>query len=126
MKYTPHMYAQVFSSVFSGTGVSEKEQAALKRFVSLLCRNGDIRKADRILFEVERAYVRSAGGRCIVIKTARRLSDDLQEAMRSFTTVKDIVEERIVPSLIAGVKIIVDGEREFDGSLKRKLEKMFS
>jgi F0F1-type ATP synthase delta subunit len=37
----------------------------------------------------------------------------------------DVVEEEIDPSLVAGMKVVVNDERVFDGSLKAKLDKLF-
>jgi F0F1-type ATP synthase delta subunit len=35
-----------------------------------------------------------------------------------------VVEDRIDPALFAGLRIIIDDEKQFDGSLKGKLDKM--
>jgi F0F1-type ATP synthase delta subunit len=37
----------------------------------------------------------------------------------------DAAAQEIDPSLIAGVKVIINDEREFDGSLKTKLDRLF-
>ncbi len=42
-----------------------------------------------------------------------------------FVKPDDVIEERIDQELIAGIRIILDDELQFDGSLKNKLEKAF-
>ena len=122
MKYAPHLYAQAFRKALTEAATPQQKNSAVERFAALLKRNGDIRRQDILLAAVERELVRAARGRRITIETARRVPQELAGAMHAITTERDVVEERIVPALIAGVRIIIDGEREFDGSLKRKLE----
>ena len=43
---------------------------------------------------------------------------------KSFIKKGDIVQEKINPALVAGVKIIVDGNRQLDLSLLSKLNKI--
>lgn len=122
MKYAPHLYAQAFRRALTEAATPLQKNSIVERFATLLIRNGDIRRHDVILVAVERELVRAAHGRHITIETARQVPKELAGAMRSFATERDVVEERIVPALMAGARIIIDGEREFDGSLKRKLE----
>lgn len=125
MKYAPHLYAQAFRKALAEAATPQQKNTVAERFVTLLTRTGDIRRQDIILAAVERELVRAARGRHITIETARQVPKELAVAMRSFVAEHDVVEERIVPALIAGARIIIDNEREFDGSLKRKLDTLW-
>lgn len=125
MKYASHLYAQAFCKALAEAATPQQKNSVVERFAIVLKRNGDMRRQDILLAAVERELVRAAHGRRITIETARRVPRDLARAVRSFATERDVIKERIVPALIAGVRIIIDGEREFDGSLKRKLETLW-
>jgi len=122
--FAAHLYARAFRSALREHKASEDD--LVRNFSGLLQKQGALRRRDKILRKVSQEIVHYHGGRWVMVETARELSPGLQEKIRDAFSNKDYMEQRIRPELIAGVRIVVDGSQEFDGSLKRKLDKMFS
>jgi len=53
------------------------------------------------------------------------LTRDNKALLKQFVKEGDIVKEKINRELIAGVKVIVDGERQLDYSMQDKLQSIF-
>lgn len=111
MKYAPDIYAQAFLET----------KPDLKRFLEVVAKNGDFSRIDAILAATEKRIVHEHGGRMIELEYARQSA----ESNKFKFTAKDRVHTSINPSLVAGVRITIDGEQEFDGSLQHKLQKLF-
>lgn len=125
MKHAPTVYAKSLVSVLRDTP-SLRHGRIIKNFVGVLWKYGDWRARENIVAAFGRALVRDRGGRMVRIETARVLPRSLRESIKaSLVQEHDIVQECIDPSLIAGARIVINEEREFDGSLKRKLAKLF-
>ena len=84
---------------------------------------GEVRKADRIVSMAEDLFLKKSGGRKIILETARPM--DTKDLRAAFVKKEDMVQERVNPKLIAGVRIIIDNEKQLDFSLAKKLENMF-
>ena len=97
----------------------------VRNLVSAIRKHGLVQHTERIVKKVSREIVRHHKGRWVCVETARPLPMELQEAIRRSFEKKDYIEELMRPELVAGMRIVVDGEREFDESLKRKLDKLF-
>lgn len=111
MKYKAKDYAKA---------ILEIKKFNMKAFLKLLERNGDIKKLKEITVLVEKMLLTKNGNKKIILETARPLSKKVKVGKRG-----DVVEEKINPDLIAGIKIMVDGERQLDFSLKNKLDAIF-
>lgn len=123
MKYSIQNYAKALAEAV----VSKKYEAAIaKNFVAFVVKNGDGAYLSKILEETERMLRRDGGPRKVVITSARPLGKSLKPLAKEIAKSDDDVEEAIDSSLIAGVKILVNDEMQFDGSLSAKLEKMFA
>ena len=61
----------------------------------------------------------------MVFESARRLPAAHRKELEQFLRPGDQAVERLNPNLVAGVRITIDGEYEFDGSLRGKLDKIF-
>jgi len=95
--------------------LAEVKKFNLKNFLRLLEKNGDRKKLKEIVALAEKMLYRK-----ITIETARKVKVAWPKKK------SDLIEEKINPSLIAGVKITVNGEKQLDFSLKNKLEKIFN
>jgi F0F1-type ATP synthase delta subunit len=125
MKYRPQIYAKAFAAAVAARH-GKDEAALVKRFVALVRRNGDEAGLRKIIKETERMISKSAGVRRIIVESARPLDPSAHSLLKNILKRSDVVEERVNLELIAGVKITVDEETEFDGSLKGKLDTMFA
>ena len=59
------------------------------------------------------------------VESARALSAAQEQAVAQFLKADDVVERTIDPALIAGIRIVLNDEMQFDGSLRGKLDKVF-
>lgn len=119
MKYSPDQYARAFIEVFKEVPKDER-LGVLKRFIKLVAKNGDLARSSKIIEAVENILIKKNGGRLIEIDVAR----SVRIAMQKLFSSKDKVVLHINSELIAGMRITIDGERELDNTLKRKLEKI--
>jgi F0F1-type ATP synthase delta subunit len=132
MKYSVHDYAKALDKaiVDSAAGPVAKKEAIVKNFLGLIRKNNDEARMKKILDEAARlARGRHRGQadatRQITIQSARPISKAQEKMLQSFLHAEDIVEYEIDPELVAGVKIIVNDEMQFDGTMKAKLDKIF-
>lgn len=125
MKYIPAIYAQALLAALDNVP-SKQHPALVERFVRLIFRLGDWLKRDQIVKAVKEQMTKRQGGRTVKIEVARpAATHHIQSLMKLFLK-PDQVEVVTNPSLVAGVRLTVDQEKELDLSLQRKLRKLFS
>lgn len=127
MRYPAHIYAKALSEVIvKAKGMSEKEQdAVVARFIALVRKNGDEAHLRKLVEEAARFVRGKSGVRKVTMETARTLGTRQKKQLAAFMKAGDVLEEKVNPELVAGVKIIVNDELQFDGSLKGKLDTLF-
>ena len=124
MKYSLKNYGQSLAeAILENQGV--QKDAVAKNFMRMLEKNGDEVHAGKIVREAERILRRVDRVRSVTIEAARPLSAGAKKSLAGFVKSGDVVDYRVNPELVAGVRIIIDDEREFDGSLRGKLDKLF-
>ncbi len=123
MKYAPHWYARALAEAIMAPGADGRTIA--RNFKALLARNGDERQARKILEEAARFARGREGIRKVAVESARTLTPAQRGSLGAFLRPGDVVEEEIAPELVAGVRVFVDDERLYDGSLKGKLDALF-
>jgi F0F1-type ATP synthase delta subunit len=127
MKYSPHVYAEALVEVLSAPATEpgkKTDDELAKNFLALVRKNGDERYLRKILEEASRFARGKSGVRKVTIESARPLIPSQKALIAHFVKPGDMVEERIDPDLIAGIKIILNDEMQFDGSLKNKLNRV--
>lgn len=125
MQYSPKWYGKAFAAAAAGASDDRKAEL-LRNFIELVRKNGDTPQWAKIVVEAERALLAKEGRRKIVVESARTLLPEQRSSVMKLFTPKDVIEEALNPALIAGVRITIDGERQFDGSLARKVQQLFS
>ncbi len=121
MKYKAKIYAEALVSV-----LLEKERDYKKisnNFFEILQKNGDLKKAREIMLLAEIIFHKKTGKRKIILETARKIQR--KNILKDFFQEGDLVQEKINPELIAGIKIIINNESQLDFSLKNKLQQIF-
>ncbi len=127
MKSAPHVYAEALVEVLSAPATEpgkKTDDELAKNFLALVRKNGDERYLRKILEEASRFARGHSGVRKVTIESARALIPSQKALIAHFVRPGDMVEERIDPDLIAGIKIILNDEMQFDGSLKNKLNRV--
>jgi F0F1-type ATP synthase delta subunit len=128
MKYAPHIYAKALVEVLEDVGKKKtetkaKDDAIAKNFLALVRKNGDEGHLKKILEEASRFARGKSGLRKVTVESARILNAAQKKTVEHFLKPGDVVEERIDPELIAGIRIVLNDELQFDGSLKNKLNR---
>jgi F0F1-type ATP synthase delta subunit len=126
MKTSPKNYARAFAEVVSGDLSAAEEKKFIKNFTALVEKNGDASKWSKILMEAERMIREKTGQRKIVLESARPLTAKLRKELNHIVRKDDVVEEKVDAALVAGVRVLINDEEQFDASLARKLQKMFA
>jgi len=122
MRYSPKNYAVALSKSLQE---SKEERNLFANFLKLIKKNGDQKILPRILEEFKKIEIKRGGGSRVKIEFAREpLEAQVKSITRKFGN-RDWVETSLNPSLVAGVRITIDGESEIDNSLARKLHKLF-
>lgn len=121
MRATPSEYAKAY---LAALGQGAEEGVAVKRLAAILLKNGDRMKAMRVAEEIERFLVARAGGRMVRMEFAREVDSRSQEKLASAYSPRDRVSVALNPKLLAGVRIITNGEEELDVSLQGKLRSL--
>ncbi|SRR5258708_4965891 len=125
MKYPAHIYGKALAEAIVAATVKDRD-GIVKNFLALVRKNGDEPFLRKIVTEAER-FVREAEGlRKVTVEVAREPGAHAKAFIKTFAKPGDIFEEKIDPRLIAGVKITVNDDMQFDGSLKGKMDKLFS
>ena len=125
MKYPTSAYAKALVEAIGDVKEKDKE-AIVKNFLALLRKNGDDAHLAKILGEAERFMREKQGTRKLTVESARPIGTFVKALLKNIAKPGDLFEEKINPELVAGIKILVNDELEFDGSLKGKLDKLFS
>jgi F0F1-type ATP synthase delta subunit len=132
MKYPTHIYAKALVEVLADAEkagakdtVRNNEARFADNFLALVRKNSDEMHLRKILEEAARFARGKSGIRKVTLESARALSTAQRKEVAKFMKPDDVIEERIDPELIAGIRILLDDELQFDGSLKNKLEKAF-
>ena len=126
MHYLPKLYARALAELVH-KGLGEKEKTALvKNFLATIERNGDTANLKNIVEETDRLLREKQGIRKVTIETARPHTFDAHKLFGKFLEKSDVIEMKVKSDLVAGVRITVNDEQEFDMTLKRKLTKLFA
>ena len=123
MKYSAQTYAKALVEVLTSHEPKAKDEEIAQNFLALVRKNNDEGHLKKILEEASR-FARGRGGvRKVTVESARELKATQKDLVKQFIKPGDVVEERIDPELIAGIRIILNDELQFDGSLKNKLNR---
>jgi len=122
MKIKPKVYAEALTELMLLKKSAGDQEKIVKGFLKLLEKNGDIRKAKEILAKAQDLFIKKTGRRRVVLETARKA--DKKAFLKEIEMAGDIVEEKISPELVAGIKITINDE-QLDFSLNKKLQNIF-
>lgn len=115
MKYSPEIYARAFWEA--------KPDA--KKFLSVVHKNGDAHRLDKIVEALERYAAHQHGGRMVTMEFARVADTELVKKLQEKFTGKDHIRTTLNPALVAGVRVTIDGEQELDVSFQRKINNLW-
>jgi F0F1-type ATP synthase delta subunit len=117
------IYARALTEVLADEKADHKKVA--ENFLKLLVKAGQISKAKEIAAMAGDLLLKKQGKKKIVFETARKMTASQKKMAESFVGEGDRVFEKINPDLVAGIKIVVNGEKQIDASLLNKLNNLF-
>ncbi len=120
MKNKTLLCAKALAEILANKGFDQKK--VVNNFVKFLVAAGLQNKSEEILEKTQELLLQKQGNQRIIFETARKI--DTKNFMKSFVKKGDLVEEKINPALIAGIRITVNGQKQFDNSLVNKLNKI--
>jgi F0F1-type ATP synthase delta subunit len=123
MKYTTKNYANALVEFLSEGKIADKKIS--QGFIKLLERQNDLKKSKEIIELAEFLLAKKNNKKSVTFETARKLSEAQRKILLKSTEIGDIIKEKINPELIAGVKIIVDNEKQLDQTLLKKINNLF-
>ena len=123
MKYKIIEYAKALAEILSDKDFNEKQ--IIQGFLRVLERQSDIKKAKEIITATKILLAKKIGKKSVFFESARKLSDGQKKMLSKFVEEGDIVEEKINKELIAGVKIIIDNEKQLDQTILTKINNIF-
>lgn len=122
MKNNTTLYAKALAEILFKKEF--KQEKIVNNFVKLLVDAGYENKSDEILTLAQDLLLQKGNGRKITFETARAITSSQKKLMDSIVKKGDVVNEKINPELIAGMKIIINDSKQFDASLQSKLQKI--
>jgi F0F1-type ATP synthase delta subunit len=88
-------------------------------------KSGDWHNLPKILAAADRELRARTGRRAITIASARNLDTANRKLLASLIRAEDVVREETDPALVAGVRVTIENELQLDGTLARKLNRLF-
>jgi len=121
--YSHILYAKVLFELISNEKDSSKMKRNIANFLDFLVKKGDTKKIGKIIDVTENLFYKKTGKRKITLEFARKTGQN--NILKDFFQEGDVVQEKVNPELIAGIKVIVNNEKQLDFSLKNKLDNLF-
>lgn len=125
MKRDYKSYAQALAEVALKDLSPTDSKHAMENFLALVKKNGDGSMLAKIIAHADSLYMKKGDRRSVIVESARPLSRSAHADIAKHLEKKDIVEEKINPELIAGVRITVNNEHELDMSFSSKVNQLF-
>lgn len=122
MKIKPKIYAQALADLMQEKKIEDAK--IVEKFLKLLEKNGDFKKAKEIVEIAETIFAKRTGRRKIVVQTARKMDAKQKDLVHSIAQQGDIISEKTNKELIAGIKIIIE-DSQLDYSIQNKLQNIF-
>jgi F0F1-type ATP synthase delta subunit len=125
MKHTYKDYAQALADTALSHHTPAESKKIAERFLEIVEQNGDRKMLAKIVAHAELLYRRKSGTANVVLESARPLPKSARASIAKHFGSHDAVEEKINPSLIAGVRVTINGEQELDMSFAHKVNNLF-
>ena len=125
MRYPPIIYAQALLLALEEKQKSEEKDLILRRFLSVLVKNGDYQLLTKIVEQLEEIEGVKRGQSIVLLETARKLSSSSFFEFQKKLGENNLIRHKINPSLIAGIRVTISGEKELDLSFSRRLRSLF-
>lgn len=114
---------KIYAKVLADLVLDGAKKNITDNFIKLLVKDNYLHKSGEIIALAENIILKRKDNKKIILQTARKT--DTKQFINSFYKKGDLVQEIIDPEIIAGVKVIINNEKQLDFSLRKKLEEVF-
>lgn len=125
MKYKSKDYAKALVGLILKETTLTQEKKLSDNFLNLLKKNRDSSKAKEIINLAELLFFKKTGKKKIILEIARKMDSEQKNLFKYLVKKGDIIQEKINKELIAGIKIIVNDEKQIDFSMLKKIQNIF-
>lgn len=127
MRILPKIYARALSEVLLAKKLNvEAEKKILHNFLELVEKNQGQKLLGKIAILLERDLLKKQGGKKALVETARKISEKEIKSLVEKLGEVDILEQKISSSLLAGVKVTLNNNLQYDFSLQSKINRLFN
>jgi F0F1-type ATP synthase delta subunit len=123
LRYQPKDYAKALLE--SLKTFPKKEEEILRSFVRVLASHNDFSKWRRTSELFEKLHIQEYGEKHIEVHMARDDSGYRKKVLQALPRGSKVIF-RIDPSLIGGIKVFINKETLIDGSISKRVNKLFS
>lgn len=124
MKYSARIYAAALVKAISGKSKDEQKNA-MSRLLQIIRRNRDQQKISRVLEEAEKIILKNTKTVKVQIESAEPVLLGVKREIKKTIDKKILLSEKINPAILAGIKILINGELLIDSTAQSRLNKLF-
>ncbi|MBI2640515.1 MAG: F0F1 ATP synthase subunit delta [Candidatus Sungbacteria bacterium] len=123
-KYSISQYAAALILALEEKSGSKRSET-IRRFLFIVRKNKDWSKLGRIVKEAEKQSLKKQGIKKVEVESAAPLSRAVKKEIEKIIGAKVVLEEKVRPEVLAGIKVLVDDEILIDASGISQVERMF-
>lgn len=124
MKYSTKQYAaSLFAALQGQTEAKQKE--IVGNFLEILTKNSDWAKLNMVVAQIEKQFLEKNGLDKICVELADEAPQGLQNEIERILGKKTYFLTKANPSLLAGLKILINDELLIDASARKQIDNMF-
>ncbi len=124
MKYKPKQYAEALHDVLT-YAKSGEEKALIKQFVTMVKKNKDWSRLPLILKHFEKIFTERNGLTKVEVESAYPLTEETRKGIAEVYKNKVLLEEKVNPKLIAGLRILLNDSTFIDSSALKHINNLF-
>lgn len=125
MRYTVTQYSEALAAALADAA-ADKQPQMIRRFLHLLQKNKDAKLLGAIVRKTERQWFGSQKLHRVAVASASPIQPAVKKEIEAALDKKPVWEETIDPSLLGGIRVLIDDELLIDASARRRLDRMFS
>jgi F-type H+-transporting ATPase subunit delta len=121
-RYTPKQYANALFDSLQEKGANK--DAVIKKFAGVVAKNYDRALLPKIVMQLKKLERSKAGQHEVVLTSARPLEKAVIADVKKKVGENSGITEVVDPSVLGGLKVLINDELVIDGTLKHRIERM--
>ena len=125
MRYTVTQYSEALAAALADAAAQARPQM-IRRFLTLLQKNKDVKLLGAIIRKTERRWLADQNLHKVSMTSASPIPPAVKKEIEGALVKKPMWEEKIDPSLLGGMRILIDDELLIDASARHRLDRMLN